>query len=478
MAQKTIKLEYTPQPKQELLHKCKAQQILFGGAAGGGKSHSLRWDIIAFCLENAGLNAFIFRRSLPELDANHIQPLKKELPNELGNFNETRKRFEFYNGSSIQFQYLERDSDCDRIQGTEIHIAGIDEAGQMTAYQLGYIKSRMRLGSFEPKQKEYLPRLVMTANPGGQSHNFLKSLYIDPAPGETYFYDVTMRNPDNPKDKGWLTMYIPAKMQDNKYIDPNYASSFSGLPEELARALRDGDWDLVVGSFFGDIWKRDIHVIRPFQIPHYWLKFRSFDWGSASPFSVGWWAVAEGHETIPDGALVRYREWYGSSRPNVGIRMTAEEVGAGIRSREKEDGKLDYSVADPSIWKFDGGPSIGERLSKMGVRFRRADNSRINGWDQVRQRLIGDDGVPMLYMFKDCVDSIRTIPVLTHDKHRMEDIDTTQEDHAADDIRYACMSRPYTRKLPELDEDIWREPTVGELMSNLDKVNKPRGWRL
>ena len=95
MAQKTIKLEYTPQPKQALLHKCKAKQVLFGGAAGGGKSHAGRWDIIGFCLENPGLQAFIFSRSLPELDANHIQPLKRELPQELGSFNETRKRYEF-----------------------------------------------------------------------------------------------------------------------------------------------------------------------------------------------------------------------------------------------------------------------------------------------------------------------------------------------------------------------------------------------
>ena len=478
MAKKLIKLDYTPQPKQALLHKCKAKQILFGGAAGGGKSHSGRWDIIGFCLENPGLNAFIFRRSLPELDSNHIQPLKMEMPSELGSFNETRKRFEFYNKSTIQFQYLERDSDCDRIQGTEIHIALIDEAGQFNAYQLGYIKSRMRLGSFEPVQKDYLPRLVMTANPGGQSHNFLKALYIDPSPAETYFYDHTMRDPNNPKDKGWLSMYIPAKMTDNKYIDPSYASSFSGLPEELGRALREGDWDLVVGSFFGDIWKRDLHVIRPFDIPQHWTKFRSFDWGSASPFSVGWWAVAQGHETIPDDALIRYREWYGAAGPNRGLRMTAEEVGAGIRARERGDGNIDFSVGDPRIWKFDGGPSIGERLGKCGVRFRRADNSRVAGWDQVRQRLMGDDGVPMMYFFKDCIDSIRTLPVLTHDKHRMEDIDTTQEDHSADEIRYACMSRPFTRQAPDIDEDIWRKPTIEEMMSGLDNVSRPGSWRL
>ena len=161
----------------------------------------------------------------------------------------------------------------------------------------------------------------------------------------------------------------------------------------------------------------------------------------------------------------------------MGLRMTAEEVGAGIRSRERHE-RIDFSVGDPSIWKFDGGPSIGERLSKMGVKFRRADNSRVNGWDQVRQRLIGDDGIPMLYVFSDCVDTIRTLPVLTHDKHRLEDIDTTQEDHAADDIRYACMARPWQRRAPEIDEDPWRPPTIDEMMAGLENATKPQGWRL
>ena len=474
---KTITLDYTPQPKQELLHKCKAKQILFGGAIGGGKSHCLRWDVIAFCCENPGLQAYIFRKSLPELESNHIQQIKREIPKELGQFSESRKRMEFFNGSYIQFQYLERDSDCDRIQGTEIHIAGVDEAGQLSAYQLGYIKSRMRLGGYQPKQKNYLPRLLMTANPGGQSHNFLKALYIDPAPPESYFYDVTMKDPRNKADKGWLSMYIPSRMEDNKYIDPNYGASVSGLPEELAKALREGDWDLVQGSYFGDIFRRERHVLKPFEIPRSWVKFRSFDWGSAKPFSVGWYAIAQQHEKFPDGAMIKYREWYGASGPDRGLKMTAEEVAAGIRSRERGE-TLDFGVADPSIWKFDGGPSIGERMSKMGIRFRRGDNSRTAGWDQLRQRMIGDDNVPMLYFFETCTDLIRTLPILVHDNNRVEDIDTRQEDHAADETRYACMARPYQRRIEKEDDDIWRQPTVGEMMANLDYARPNGKWRL
>jgi hypothetical protein len=114
----------------------------------------------------------------------------------------------------------------------------------------------------------------------------------------------------------------------------------------------------------------------------------------------------------------------------------------------------------------------------MGVKFRRADNSRIAGWDQVRQRLIGDDGIPMLYFFSNCTDTIRTLPVLTHDKHRLEDIDTTQEDHCADEIRYAAQSRMWQRRAPEIEEDPWRSPTIDEMMAGLEHATKPQGWRL
>ena len=317
----------------------------------------------------------------------------------------------------------------------------------------------------------------MTANPGGISHNFLKALYIDPSPPETYFYDVTMKDPRNKSDKGWMSMYIPSRMEDNKFIDPNYGASLSGLPFELARALREGDWDLVVGSFFGDVFRRDRHVIKPFELPEHWLRFRSFDWGSTKPFCVGWYTVAQQSDEFPDGALIKYREWYGAAGPDRGLKLTAEEVAQGIKSREGFE-RIDYSVADPSIWKWESGPSIGERMAKLGVRFRRADNSRVAGWDQIRQRLIGEDNTPMMYLFETCTDLIRTLPLMQHDKHRPEDINTKQEDHAVDELRYASMSRSYQRPIPEMEEDMFRPPTIDEMMAGLDNATPYKSWRL
>ena len=185
------------------------------------------------------------------------------------------------------------------------------------------------------------------------------------------------------------------------------------------------------------------------------------DWGSASPFSVGWWAIvqddhalANGGIVLPRGCMVRYREWYGMrpGEPNVGLKLHAEEVGKGIAEREQGE-TLAYGVLDPSAFKEDGGPSIAERIARGSggkVWFRHADNTRVpargamGGWDQVRSRLVGDgDGRPMIVTFATCTDSIRTVPILQHDPDRPEDVMTDSEDHAGDEWRYACMSRPW-----------------------------------
>jgi len=247
--------------------------------------------------------------------------------------------------------------------------------------------------------------------------------------------------------------------------------------------MRHGDWDVVEGAYFSE-WSKDQHVVAPFAVPSHWLRFRSGDWGSASPFSIGWWAVVGDDHllprvsgrslVLPRGALIRYRELYGKK----GLKLTAEQLGAKIVEAEKSDPKLSYGVLDPSAFKEDGGPSLAERINGvLGktrlIGFHEADNARvpksdgadrggpIGGWDQMRARLVGsaqkdNDGVmqwstgrPMIYTFATCHDSIRTIPVLQHDPHRAEDLDTKAEDHAADDWRYACMSRPWVKSLPK-----------------------------
>ncbi len=245
-----------------------------------------------------------------------------------------------------------------------------------------------------------------------------------------------------------------------------------------SRVCVEGDWSIVEGAFF-DKWSGR-NILAPFQIPPFWSRFRSFDWGYAAPFSVGWWAVVSdktaarldlgGEEIVlPRGALVRYREWYGSTgRPDEGLRLEAEAVAAGIAEREAGEAIV-YGVADPSIFRQDGGPSIGERMRRAGVAFRPADNTRVgkagalSGWDQLRARIgpnpngESEEG-PMLAVFATCRDFIRTVPALQHDPARPEDLDTAAEDHVADEARYACLSRPLPARRPPAPtrpDDAW-----------------------
>jgi hypothetical protein len=302
-------------------------------------------------------------------------------------------------------------------------------------------------------------------------------------------------------------VFIPSKLRDNKYLGDEYvANLYMSGGQNLVRAWLEGDWAVIDGAFFPE-WNTFRHVVLPFEVPRTWLRFRSGDWGTAHPFSIGWWAVAGddhplNHERmIPRGALVRYREWYGSNgQANVGLGMTAEEVASGIREREAEN--QDYGVLDPRCFANDGGPSIAERMYNSDkILWMKADNARVpragamGGWDQLRSRLLGtarrnektgevdwSTGDPMIFFFSTCHDTIRTLPALPHDEKRPEDVDTTAEDHAADEVRYACMSRPYVKSvsIPTKPKIVSTDPatttvSLSELFDANERRSRPKG---
>lgn len=474
MAQE-IDLGYRPQPKQRVLHTTGARLILYGGAAGGGKSRSIRADAVAACLDNPGCQAFLFRRTLPELEQNHITPIRSELPESLGlgRYNGTRNRFEFANGSMLNFAYCENAGDEWRYHGAEMHWLGVDEAALFGPEQLTFLLSRVRLGSFDPREPELLPRIVYASNPGGPSHQYLKQIFIDGRTPETVFTDPETRMP---------AIFIPAKIEDNTYIDPSYALQFSRMSKAKQRMYRDGDWNVVAGAFF-DCFETGRHVIRPFQVPHWWVKFRAIDWGHATPFSIGWWAVSDGSEVerrdgskarLPAGALVKYREWYGCQPDaagritNAGLRMDGAQVAEKIKSMTDE--QVHYTVADPSMWRVDSGPSQAEKMARAGVPCIRADNQREAGWQEMYQRMVGEDGEPMLYVFDRCTAFIETVPMLLADEKNFEDVVKGSHDHVGDESRYACMSRPWKRDRPE--EPV--KKTGWEFMSLVEQAKRMR----
>lgn len=437
-------------------------ELFFGGARGGGKSDFLLGDYAQDVPEyGEHWRGVIFRKTYPELEELIVRSHEMYLPCGAG-WQDQKKTWTFPNGATLRMRFLERERDADRYQGHQYTWIGFDELTNW-ATSTGLDKLRACLRSAKPIE---VKRLRGSGNPGGAGHQWVKQAYVTPAPmGFKLISEI---------NSGMERMYIPSKVQDNPTLmlnDPTYTDRLRSVgSSDLVRAWLEGDWDVVLGAFF-DCWRSELHVVRPVALPEHWTRFAAFDWGSARPFCVGWYAVSDG--TLPEfpaGALVKYREWYGSTgKPNEGLKMTAEEVGQGIITREAGE-KIHYRVADPAIFAEDGGPSIAGRMHRVGCGFRRADNKRvgtlghIGGWDQVRQRLIGEDGKPMLYFFSTCVDSIRTIPALQHDDARPEDVNTEMEDHAADETRYACLSRPYVRNLPPEQRPATAPPTFNDLV--------------
>lgn len=454
--------------KQGVAFNTPATEVLYGGAAGGGKSHLMRIAAVVWCAMIPGLQVYLFRRLRDDLVKNHVEgPKGLRLllaPWVTAGFATiVEDEIRFWNGSKIYLCHCKDEKDRFKYLGAEIHVLLMDELTTFTETIYRFLRSRVRMvGVNVPENlRGHFPRILCGSNPGNIGHHWVKAAFIDARP--TLEIERT-----SPREGGMMRQYIPAKLSDNASMrddDPNYENKLEGLGSpELVKAMRDGDWNVIAGAFFTEF-STDKHVIKPQSLPMYWTRFRSLDWGSARPFSVGWWAVSDGElPEFPRGALIRYREWYGAKQdddgntiPNVGLRLTAEEVADGIKQRESGDvhgNKQLSGVADPAIFTQDGGPSIADRMAARGVFFRAADNKRVarqgalGGWDQVRSRLKGDGETPGIFFFDTCRDLIRTLPALQHDADRLEDVDTDGEDHAPDECRYACMSRPYTAPLP------------------------------
>ena len=479
-----------PGPQTDAIAADWCPELFYGGAAGGGKSDFLLGDFVQDVPKYGGAwVGILFRRTYNELE--ELMRRAHELyPQTGGVWHEQPKTWTWPNKAQLKMRYLEREADATRYLGHSYTWIGWDELTQWPGdYGYKYLRGRLRSAAQVPTK-----RIRAAANPGGVGHHWVKSYFVSPYP--------TGYKPIDDAVTGMQRIFIPAKLTDNQILlssDPGYAGRLRGLASDaMVRAWLDGDWTVIEGAFF-DCWSLERHVVSPFTLPADWTRFRSMDWGSAKPFSVGWWAIASetiyvGRKRVPRGALVRFSEWYGSKRTaegmgtNVGLKLDAETAAAGIVEREQRlqakwpGQRLRTAVADPSIFKEDGGPSIGERINTVLTRskivpFRKADNTRVpqrgalSGWDQVRARLVGDGEDPMIFFFSTCVDSIRTLPNLQHDPDRPEDVQTDSEDHAPDEIRYACNSRPISRTIPVVKI----EPTVGYTTY---RDPRPNDWRI
>ncbi len=449
-------LLWSPQEgPQTALLQCPIFEVFYGGARGGGKTEASIGDWLehSSTYGEAAVGIFV-RRKFKQL-AEVIARTKQIFPKMGGKYNEQKAEWRMPGGGRLKFVYLERDSDAEEYQGHNYTRVYVEEVTNFpSSGPIDKLRATLRSGSGVPVG------MRLTGNPGGPGHNWVKARYIDPDPAG---YKIIAESCEVVIDDVLRTVtlervFIPSKLGDNMLLlrnDPTYVLRLrqSGS-EALVKAWLEGNWDIVDGAYFSEF-DEEKHVIDRSLIrfaPPQTVRFRSFDWGSARPFSVGWWAIADGTwpksdemAPLPYGAIFKYQEDYGASGPNKGLHMTADKVEARILAQEVGD-RIRYGVADPAIFIRNGGPSIAESMPRC--RWRRADNKRLPGWEQVRQRLSGDaNGVPMMYFADSCEDTIRTLPVLQHDEDNEEDLDTDGEDHAADEIRYACMSRPWMPKL-------------------------------
>jgi len=434
--------DYVPNKKQLLLHQCPANEILYGGASGGGKSKALRMEALIWASRISGLQVYLFRRTYPELEKNHILYARGEYPNFVV-WNEQNKRFELPNGSMIHMCYAQYEKDVFNYQGAEIHLLLIDEATTFTEFMYDYLRARVRCPMPIPEQyKCRIPGIILASNPGGVGHNFIKRRWVDfVKPGKI---KVAPR-----AEGGMMRAFIPAKLEDNPILmkyDPDYESRLDALPEPYRTAYRNGDWNIFMGQAF-DL--RSEHIIEPVKIPQYAPIYMCMDWGYGAPFAILWsWIDA-------DNRIYVFHEWYGwNGEENVGLRLTDSQIAEGIIERERQLGIQDKKIirlAGPDCWNkkpdYRGGgqgPSTAEVFARYGLYLQPGDPNRQLKIRQFRERLrIPKDGsLPMLVVYETCRQFIRTIQSLQVHPNDPEYIDDRGEDHFFDAICHLCMARP------------------------------------
>ena len=437
-----------PNEKQRRFLLDRHRHIAYGGARGGGKSWAVRTKAKLLALRYAGIKLLIVRRTLRELQNNHIDPLRQELAG-VAKYKAADKRFEFPNGSVLTFGYCACDGDLGQYQGAEYDVAFLDEAGQLQKAWIDAINACVRGTNGFPKRTYY------TLNPGGPSHGYFKRLFID--------------RRFEPGEREDAYSFVQALVTDNRVLlerQPDYLQQLETLPPKLREAWLHGSWDVYEGQFFEDF--RDVpehyrdrrwtHVIEPFVPDKGWTVCRSYDFGYGKPFSCAWWAVDY------DGVLYRILELYGCTRtPNEGVKWTPDRQFAEIRRIETEHpwlkGREITGVADPAIWDASRGESVAQTAARYGVYFSPGDNERIAGWMQCHYRLQFDEnGYPRMYVFRNCRAFIRTVPLMLYSQTRPEDLDTAMEDHVCDEWRYFCMSRPVKPMMQAQTAAVWSDP--------------------
>lgn len=468
-----MKLEVFLQPKQKLFKETieSSPVTFFGGAKGGGKSKGLRLILLLRRFQYAGSYGALFRRTYSELEGNHIRPLLEEFPSLRIYWNESKKLLTLPNDSTLQFCHANNESDIDLYQGREFHDLAIDEAGQWTEAMF-----RKLLGSNRSSKDGIKARAILTGNPGGLGHKWLKRLFIERRYNER----------ERPSDYA----FIQALVDDNRALidnDPDYLRRLESEPNEaLRKAFRFGSWDVFAGQFFGEL-DRHVHCVRPFDVPSHWNRFGSYDYGYNHPSAFGWFAVNE------DGDVFLYREL-------VKAQMRVDQFAESIK-RYPDTKDLMYIRAGWDCWAKKGvlqegtSPTIAEEFLKHEIVISKANIDRIQGASQVRnylawQNLPNGRNRPRFYIFDSCPVTFDALSRMEHDPDKVEDVlkidatdgDPMSGDDAYDMVRYGLMSRPAISDPAKIiykpGTDLFAIHCAEQLEKNaMDKIKKEREMR-
>ena len=418
------------------------REVLYGGSAGGGKSYAMLADPLRY-ITHPQFSGLLIRHTTEEL-RELVWKSQELYPKAIPNIKWSERKMQWVSpqGGRLWFSYLDRDDDVLRYQGLAFSWIGFDELTQWaTPFAWNYLRSRLRTPASD------LPiAMRATTNPGGAGHQWVKKMFIDPAPANKAFWatDIdngqVLRYPNGHTREGeplFRRKFIPARLFDNPYLaeSGDYETMLLSLPEHQRKQLLEGNWDVAEGAAFPE-WNTDIHVIEPFDMPKSWKKFRACDYGYGSYSGVVWIAIS------PSEQLIVYRELYTQ-------KVLATDLADMILEAEENDGTISYGVLDSSLWhkRGDTGPSLAEQMVQRGCRFRPSDRSkgsRVAGKNELHRRLQVDDITeePRLVFFNSCRNIISQLPSIPLDKKNPEDVDTKSEDHLYDALRYGIMTRP------------------------------------
>jgi hypothetical protein len=306
--------------KQGMFINCDAKLVLFGGAAGGGKSYAQLIDAFVCADRYPGIRQLILRESFPELRRSLISKSFDLFPPDMFQWNENDMTWYHIKGGIIEFGYLDSDDRVSIYKSAEYDIIRFDEATEFSEYRLKYMQSRLRGANNFPKQ------IKMTSNPDGPGHKYLKKLFKVGVnePCKT-FTEYIGRDPFTGEEKYETRCYIPSLVWENTFLmedDPEYITNLMKLPEKEKKALLEGSWDLNEDAAFPEF-DYNIHVCKHFKIPEHWRRWLAVDNGYDDPFAWYWFAVDE------QGTVYVYREFTrekGDKATMIKYRAQAEKV--------------------------------------------------------------------------------------------------------------------------------------------------------